>query len=81
MVWKNCCSKSAKLSERQIRAIVKCFAADLPAVQTAQLGTLNRTTVNRVDKVLRKRIVAVCEARRTLFGVVKVDKCYLGPTG
>jgi hypothetical protein len=35
----------ARISERQIRTLVRCFAADLTALQTAQLSGLNHNTV------------------------------------
>jgi transposase len=76
---KNRYARRARISERQIRAIVRCFAADLTALQAAQLSGLNRNTVNRLYRALRERIVLACEARRPLFGVVEVDESWFGP--
>ena len=45
-------SKSSKLSEAQIRLVVKCFAADLTALQTAAICSVNRDTVNRIFRDL-----------------------------
>ena len=75
---KNRYSKRARVSERQIRALVRCFAADLTALQTAQLSGLNRNTVNRLYRGLRDRLQAACEAQRPLFGVVEVDESWFG---
>ena len=55
-----------------------CFAVDLTALQTAELCGLNRNTVNRIYRGLRERILAVCEAQRSLFGVVEVDESFFG---
>jgi len=75
---KNRYSKSSKLSEAQIRSVVKCFSADLTALQTAQICGLNRNTVNRIYRGLRERIFIHCEAQRPLFGVVEVDESFFG---
>jgi len=76
---KNRYARRAHVSERQIRALVRCFAADLTALQTAQLSGLNRNTVNRLYRGLRERIVTACEAQRPLFGIVEVDESWFGP--
>lgn len=78
MGMKNRYSKRSKLSEAQIRAAVKCFAADLTALQTAQICGLNRNTVNRIYRGLRERVFAACEAHRPFFGVVEVDESFFG---
>ena len=75
---KNKYSKSSKLSEARIRAAVKCFAADLTALQTARICGMNRNTVNRIFRGLRERILAACEAQRPFFGVVEVDESFFG---
>ena len=78
MVMKNRYFKSSKLSEARIRTVVKCFAADLTALQTAQIAGLNRNTVNRIYRGLRERILAACEAQRPVFGIVEVDESFFG---
>ena len=75
---KNRYARRAHVSERQIRALVRCFAADLTALQAAQLSGLNRNTVNRIYRALRERIQVACEAQRPLFGVVEVDESWFG---
>jgi transposase len=71
------CHRS-KLSEAKFHALVKCFATDLTAVQTAQMTGLNRNTVNRFYRALRERIHTACEAQRPIFGVVEVDESLFG---
>ena len=75
---KNRYSKSSKLSEARFRAVVKGFAADLTALQTAQLCGVNRNTVNRIYRGLRERIFIDCEAQPPFFGVVEVDESFFG---
>src|SRR5215831_13895876 len=62
-------ARRAHVSERQTRALVRCFAADLTALQAAQLSGLNRNTVNRIYRALRERIQVACEAQRPVFGI------------
>jgi len=62
MAMKNRHSKSSKLSEARIRAIVKCFAADLTALQTARICGVNRNTVNRIYRGLPARLGALSSA-------------------
>ena len=77
---KNRYSKGSHLSERKIRGVVRCFAADLTALQTDQLTGLNRNTINRIYRALRERIHWACEADKPFFGVVEVDESYFGAT-
>ncbi len=70
--------KSSKLSERKFREIIKCFAADLTAVQIAHLTGVNRNTVNLYLQRIRERIWVHCEEQRPLFGVVEVDESLFG---
>ena len=69
----------SRISEARIREIVRCFSADLTAVQTAELTGANRNTVNRIYLGLRERIVLACEEHRPMFGVVEVDESLFGP--
>jgi len=69
----------SRISESKFRTLVRCFSADLTALQTAELTGLNRNTVNRFYRGLRERIYAACEAQRPMFGVVEVDESYFGP--
>ena len=80
IAMKNRYSKGSHLSERKSREVVRCFAADLTALQTAQLTGLNRNTINRIYRALRERIHWACEADRPFFGVVEVDESYFGAT-
>jgi transposase-like protein len=54
-------------------------AADLTAVQIAQLTDRNRNTVNRLLACLRERMAQACELKRPFRGHVEVDESYSGP--
>ncbi len=75
---KNCYCNSTALSERKIREVVRYFAADLTALQSAQLSGLNRNTTNRFYRAFRERIHMACEAKRPMFGIVEVDESLFG---
>lgn len=51
----------SKISEAKFRELVKLFALDLTATQIAKLSGLNRNTVNRYIKGIRKRLAEYCE--------------------
>ncbi len=71
-------SRRSRISEAKIRKIVRCFAADLMALQTAELTGVNRNTINRIYLGLRERIFITCEAQRPMLGVVEVDESFFG---
>ncbi len=57
---------------------MRCFSADLTALQTAELTSVNRNTINRIYRGLRERIFIACEEMRPFFGVVEVDESLFG---
>jgi transposase len=61
MTNKNQFASFSKISEYKIRQIVKLFSYDLTAIQIAQITRLNRNTVNRYLKAIRKIIAEYCE--------------------
>jgi len=76
---KNKYCKSAKLSEQKFRQLVKCFALDLTATQTAELTSLNRNTVNRFFAAFRQRIFEDAPQTAPQKGEIEVDESYFGP--
>ncbi len=76
MTRKNKYSYRSKISEAKIRQIVKLFALDLTASQTAKIVGLNRNTVNRYFTALRERIARCCEEESPGRGEVEVDESY-----
>lgn len=71
-------AKRSRISEAKFRQLIRCFCLDLDACQTAELTGLNRNTVNRYLRLLRLRIVEICEQESWLSGEVEVDESYFG---
>ena len=70
--------KHSHVSERQTRLILKCFALDLDATQTASLTGVSRPTINRFFGVLRERVVRLCEEESSFDkGTVEFDESRL----
>lgn len=69
----------ARISEAVFRKFLRHVAADLTAVQIAQLTGLNRNTVNRLLACLRERLAEACELESPFRGHVEVDESYFGP--
>ena len=68
----------AHLSERKFRELLRLFAADVPALATAELTGLNRNTVNRYFRLFRERIAEICERESPFQGEVELDESYFG---
>lgn len=71
--------KSSKLSEARFRRLVKCFALDLTATQTAELMGISIRSVNAIFLRMRKKIALECERLSPLQGVLEADESYFGP--
>ena len=78
MNCKNKYVKSAKLSERKFREILRLFCADISALKIAELTNLNRNTINRYLKLFRIRIAEICENSSPFSGEVEMDESYFG---
>ena len=78
MVIKNKYVLGAHLSERKFRELLRLFAADVPALATADLTGLNRNTVNRYFRLFRERIAEICERESPFQGEVELDESYFG---
>jgi transposase-like protein len=76
---KNRYSVRSKISEAKFRELVKLFALDLDAQRIAFLTGLNRNTINRYLRLIRKRMAHYCERDSPLQGQIEVDECYFGP--
>ncbi len=75
---KNKYCKRSHVSEKVFRQVVKCFAVDLTATQTAQMTGLNRNTINRFYNGFRHTIVMYCNEQAKLQGIVEVDESLFG---
>jgi len=77
---KNKYAYRSKLSEYQVRRIIRLFALDLTATQMAELTDVGRKTINRYLKAIRGRMAQACKQEAKLVGDVEVDESYFGPT-
>jgi transposase-like protein len=78
MPIKNKYINRSRVSEAKFRDLVKYFSLDLGAQQISILTNLNRNTVNRYLKLIRKRIAELCESETPFKGEIEVDESYFG---
>jgi transposase-like protein len=78
MPRKNKYINRSRVTEAKFRELVKFFSLDLSAQQIAILTKLNRNTVNRYLKLIRKRIAELCESETPFIGEIEVDESYFG---
>ena len=76
---KNKYVERSKISEAKIRTIVKGFALDLTATQTAEMSGVSRNAVNRLYTAFRHRIAEYKRPDDLNTGVFEVDESYFGP--
>lgn len=79
MPLKNRYQKYSKISERKFRDILKYFALDFTASDTATLTMVSVRSVNTIFLKLRKRIVQECGKQTPFSGVIELDESYFGP--
>ena len=69
----------AKISQYQIKKIIKCFCLDINASKTAKLLSINRNTINHWYMVFRKAIyVHQMKEFDKIIGETEVDESYFG---
>lgn len=76
---KNRYFKRSRIAEAPFRRLVRLFALDLTASDTARITGLSVRSINEIYLKLRRRIAAYCEAQNPLRGEVEVDESYFGP--
>ena len=76
MPLKNRYQKYSKISERKFRDILKYFALDFTASDTATLTMVSVRSVNTIFLKLRKRIVQECGKQTPFSGVIELDESY-----
>jgi len=71
--------KYSKLSNYQLKKIIKCFCIDIDATKTSSLLTLNRHTINKYFLLFRKVIYLyrIIELDK-IMGDVELDESYFG---
>ena len=71
--------KRAKISEAKFRYLLRLFALDLTASDTARLTGLSVRSVNALYLRLRQRLQAECPVPVDVAGAVELDESYFGP--
>ena len=74
--------KRQRISRLKFSLLLKCFAIDLTAIQSAKLVNLNRNTVNRYYTFFRSLLVSKALKERQeeeIADGVEVDESYFGP--
>lgn len=79
MPLKNRYQKCSKISERKFREILRYFAQDFTASDTAKLTSISVRSINTIFLKLRKRIVQECKTQTPFSGVIELDESYFGP--
>jgi transposase len=79
MAQKNKYYPRSKISEARFRALVRCFALDLTATDTAAISGLSVRSVNQIYQRIRHRLAEECERQSPLAGVIEVDESFFGP--
>lgn len=79
MPLKNRYQKYGKISERKFRRILRYFALDFTATDTAKLTHVSVRSINTIFLKLRKRMAQECEKQTPFNGVVELDESYFGP--
>lgn len=70
---------NTKLSDYQLKKIIKHFCVDIEASKTALLTGFNRNTINRWYSIFRHEIYRCqSEQRDLLYGSIEVDESYFG---
>lgn len=70
--------KRSKIRESKFREILKYFAMDFSASQTADLTEISRRSISNVYQKLRNRIYEMTRQEGRLEGEVEVDESYFG---
>lgn len=71
--------KYSKLSNYQIKNILRCFCNELTATQASKQLGLNRNTIDRYFNIFRQKVAAYQEEQRHKFrGSIEIDESYFG---
>ena len=78
MPIKNRYQKFSKISEPKFRQIIRYFALDLTASDTARLTGISVRSINNLYLKLRVRLAQLAEHNAPLSGIVEMDESYFG---
>jgi hypothetical protein len=79
MVGVNRYFRRSKISEARFRDLVRCFALDLTATQTAAVTGISVRSVNAIFLRIRVRMAEACARNSPFQGEVEADESYFGP--
>ena len=79
MTSKNKYFRRSKISEAKFRQLLRLFAMDLTATDTAQLCNLSVRSVNAIYQRIRVRLAQECAAQSPFSGTLEADESYFGP--
>ena len=79
MQAKNRYYRRSRIAEPVFRQILRYFALDLSASDTARLTDISLRSINPIYIRVRQRIAQECEKHADLSGQVEVDESYFGP--
>ena len=79
MTVKNRYYYRSKIAEHKFRQLIRYFALDFTASDTARLTGISLRSVNAIYLKIRRRIAESCEQQSPFKGVVEVDESYFGP--
>ena len=79
MANKNRHFRFSKLGEAKFRQLVRYFAMDLTATDTALLTGISLRSVNAIFLRLRRRMADECERVSPFAGELEADESYFGP--
>jgi hypothetical protein len=69
----------AKISEAKFRTLLRCFALDLSATQTASMTGISVRSVNPIFLRLHQRLARECKQHSPFKGNLEADESYFGP--
>ena len=79
MIGVNRYFRHSKISEARFRHLVRCFALDLTASQTAAVTGISVRSVNTIFLRMRRRMAEISERSSPFEGVLEADESYFGP--
>ena len=79
MIGVNQYFRHSKISEVRFRRLVRCFALDLTATQTAAITSISIRSVNAIFLRMRRRMAEISERSSPFEGVLEADESYFGP--
>lgn len=79
MAGKNRYYRRSKISEARLRQVVRLFAMDVTATDTAELSGLSLRSTNTIYQRILVRMAQACAAQSPYEGELQADKSYFGP--